>query len=99
MEPAKDENNELAISNKILAYLQAGLFVVATNTKAQESFLGELPNHGICFDYKINDSAIVLNKVISEIETIRFKKNIRFNDFKIHNWEYESLNLINEWNK
>ena len=99
LEPAKDENNELAISNKILAYLQAGLFVVATNTKAQESFLGELPNHGICFDYKINDSAIVLNKVISEIETIRFKKNIRFNDFKIHNWEYESLNLINEWNK
>ena len=98
LEPAKDENNELAISNKMLAYLQAGLFVVASNTKAQESYLNELPNHGICFNYKINDLGIVLNKLIAEIDLIRAKREIRYMDFKNRNWENESVRLLNEWN-
>ena len=98
LEPAKDENNDLAISNKMLAYLQAGLFVVATNTKAQESYLGELPNHGICFDYKINDSSNVLNNVIAQVDSIRAKRIIRYMDFKNRNWENESVRLLNEWN-
>ena len=98
LEPAKDENNDLAISNKMLAYLQAGLFVVASNTKAQESYLGELPNHGICFDYKINDSSNVLNNVIAQVDSIRAKRIIRYMDFKNRNWENESVRLLNEWN-
>ena len=99
LEPAKDENNDLAISNKMLAYLQAGLFVVASNTTAQESYLNELPNHGICFDYIINDLGIVLDKLIADIDTIRVNRVIRFTDFKNKNWENESLRLLEEWNR
>jgi len=99
LEPAKDENNDLAISNKMLAYLQAGLFVLASNTKAQESYLKELPNHGICFDYKINDLGIVLNNLINEIDSIRAKRLTRYIDFKNRNWENESVKLLNVWNK
>ncbi len=99
LEPAKDENSDLAISNKMLAYLQAGLFVLASNTNAQESYLNELPNHGICFDYKINDLGIVLDKLIADIDTIRVNRVIRFTDFKNKNWENESLRLLEEWNR
>jgi hypothetical protein len=98
LEPAKDLNNELAISNKMLAYLQAGLFVFASNTKAQLSYLEHLPGHGICFDYQINDADIVLNRLIAEKVTIRAKKIIRYMNFKNRNWENESLSLLKEWN-
>jgi hypothetical protein len=99
LEPVKDENNDLAISNKMLSYLQAGLFVVASNTKAQESYLMELPNHGICFDYKINNLGIVLNKLLIEIDLIRAKREIRYMDFKNRNWENESVRLLEEWQR
>ena len=99
LEPVKDENNDLAISNKILSYLQAGLFVVASNTKAQDSYLKELPNHGICFDYKINNLGIVLNKLLIEIDLIRAKREIRYMDFKNRNWENESVRLLEEWQR
>lgn len=97
LEPAKDENNELAISNKMLAYLQAGLFVLASNTKAQEGYLKEMPNNGICFDYKLNDSAIVLKKILADIKTIRSQRKMRYDSFKNRNWENESIRLLKEW--
>jgi len=39
LEPKKDLNNDLAVSNKLLAYMQAGLFVFASDTAAQKQFL------------------------------------------------------------
>lgn len=68
LEPAKDMNNELAISNKILAYLQSGLFVLATNTEAQKRLLADYPEHGCCFDHLVNDSKIVLERLIAQID-------------------------------
>jgi hypothetical protein len=99
LDSVQDVNYNLAITNKMLAYLQSGLFVIASNTKAQERYLNELPNHGICFNYKINDLGIVLNKLIAEIDLIRAKREIRYMDFKNRNWENESLSLLKEWNK
>lgn len=99
LEPAKDLNNDLAISNKLLSYLQAGLFVVASNTSAQTDFLHNWQNHGKCFDYKLNNFGDILLGLIDEIETIRKEKVLRFNNFKNNNWESTSINLLNEWNK
>ncbi len=98
LEPAKDTNNELAISNKILAYLQAGLYVVATNTAAQQSFLKDLPAHGACFDYTKNNVASVLKKIIDQINSIREQRNMRYKNFENKNWEIASLKLLNAWN-
>lgn len=99
LEPAKDINNELAISNKMLSCLQAGLFVLATNTPAQEAYLEEYPDHGLCFDYKTNNSEAVLKKMINKINSIRAQKSKRFKKFENRNWEYASLELLNAWIK
>ncbi len=99
LEPAKDINNGLALSNKLLACLQAGLFVVATNTTAQASFLKEYPAHGLCFDYKTNNAETVFEKIIEEINIIRSQKDIRYKNFENRNWETASEDLLNAWNK
>ena len=98
LEPAKDLNNRLALSNKILAYLQAGLYVLATKTPAQETFLTSLPDHGICFAPGTNDVAIFLKKIIEDIDDIRSKKRGRFLNFMHNNWTNESKKLLEQWN-
>lgn len=97
LEPAKDKNNELAVSNKILAYLQSGLFVLATNTAAQQLLLQTLPAHGICFDYKTNDAAVQLEKMISEAALIRQQRMMRYQYFTDKNWEQHSSQLLKTW--
>lgn len=99
LDSVEDVNYNLTITNKMLAYLQSGLFVIVSNTKAQEIYLNDLHNHGVCFDYKVNDLGKVLNKVIAEIDIIRGKREIRYMDFNYRNWENESVRLLNEWNK
>lgn len=98
LEPAKDRNNELAVSNKLLAYLQAGLFVLATNTDAQQYMMNTWPEHGYCFDYKKGDVDKVFNDIISQIERIRSNRKWRFHHFRQQNWENESRVLLDVWN-
>lgn len=42
LEPAKDLNNDIALSNKIIAYAQSGLYILATNTYGQSQFINSL---------------------------------------------------------
>jgi glycosyltransferase involved in cell wall biosynthesis len=46
LEPAFSINNDLALSNKIFVYLQAGLCVVASDTTAQKNFMDKYPGIG-----------------------------------------------------
>lgn len=46
LEPAFCKNNDIALSNKLFTYLQAGLAVIATDTKAQKYFLEKHPQIG-----------------------------------------------------
>ena len=90
-----DKNRELAITNKILAYLQAGLYVIASNIKSQNSFMASFPEMGICFDCEKNDFEEILKSILNKIDTIRNHRKERFEKFKGNNWETESLKLIN----
>ena len=94
LEPAGDKNNDLAISNKILAYLQSGLYVIATNTNGQHSFMESFPGIGICFDYRKNNSDEILEEILNNMDSIRNNHKERFEKFKGNNWETESLMLI-----
>ena len=98
LEPAKDLNNELAISNKLLAYLQAGLYVIATETRAQKDFLKDWPQHGVCVNYTVNNFESIIKNAIDKIDTIRKEKNARFKAFNNNNWETASIQLLNQWN-
>lgn len=94
LEPAGDKNNDLAISNKILAYLQAGLFAMATNTNGQYSFINNFPGMGIWFDYMKNNSDEILEAILNNLDFIRNNRKERFEKFKGNNWGTESLMLI-----
>lgn len=98
LEPAKDRNNDLAISNKLLSYLQAGLYVIATNTKGQRSFINNFPDIGICFDYTKDNSGDILEEVFNTLDSIRNNRKIRFERFRINNWANESACLLKNWN-
>lgn len=97
IEPGKDLNNELAISNKLLAYFQAGLYIVASDTSAQKQFIQEYPEHGVlttlkktCFEHTLID--LWNNKTF-----IRSQMVGRFLNAKKNSWETESQKLVQIW--
>ncbi len=97
LEPAKDVNNSLAISNKLIAYLQAGLYILATNTKAQKSYLDQYSEHGSYFDYTGDNVDAVLEVIVQEIDNIRSMNRARYENFKNKNWEQASEQLLKTW--
>ena len=94
LEPGKDFNNELALSNKIWAYLQAGLYIIATDTEGQRILINQYTGHGILTSIDPNELKKCLQKVIDEKELIRQGKLRRFNSVTdVASWEVESLKL------
>ena len=45
----RDVNRDIALTNKILAYYQAGLYILATDTAAQKDFITHHPDSGRTF--------------------------------------------------
>lgn len=48
-EPGFSINNDLALSNKLFTYLQAGLYIIATATTSQKAFLEQHPDVGFLY--------------------------------------------------
>lgn len=99
IEPGKDLNNELAISNKMLAYFQAGLFILASDTKAQKQFLEMHPESGRVTTLDENGLAGALNELVQQKKSIRDKVDSRFERAKDFCWEEESKKLMITWNE
>lgn len=49
LEPGRDRNNDIALSNKIFTYLLAGNAVIATATTAQKPIMESLGEAGFCY--------------------------------------------------
>lgn len=101
LEPGFSTNNQLALSNKIFSYMQAGLAIVASETKTQHEFMGENPAIGTT--YPIGD-VLALAKIISayhqqpEKLTACKEASLKLAHSR-YNWETESqefLKLIKE---
>lgn len=79
-------NKDLTVSNKILQYLQCGLFVVATDTAGQREVLEQVPGAGKLYRARDHEQlALILNEHIadtgdheSERGAIRRKANAVF---------------------
>lgn len=97
IEPGKDRNNELAISNKLLAYFQAGLYIIASNTLAQAKFLNENPHSGLVLNLHASDLQDRLKAIIASKESIRRTRAERFKNAQTYNWEAESEKLLQLW--
>lgn len=97
IEPGKDLNNELALSNKVYAYLQAGLFIIATDTIEQHRFLEKLSDAGIIVNKKFSNIEDIFIQLNANIENLRNEKLNRFAKAKSYSWQPLSLQLTNLW--
>lgn len=99
LEPGKDFNNELALSNKIMAYAQAGLFILATDTKAQKKFVEKYSGLGILSGQKVENIKTSLEILLRQSTEINENKLGRFNKAKDLSWEKEAEKLEKLWNR
>lgn len=97
LDVAVDRNRELALTNKILAYLQSGLFIIASDTPAQKDFLIEFPENGALFDTKLKSFDRLLSEAISNVTTIRKNKLNRYYSVQEKCWENESMRILTFW--
>jgi len=97
IEPGINLNNALALSNKIWAYAQSGLYILATNTQAQILFMNEHIELGVTTRYEVNDMSAKILGITDNISQIRALKAKRFQYAKRFAWETESEKLKNLW--
>lgn len=77
-------NRELCLTNKIIAYAQAGNYILASNTRSQSDFLQKNPWNGITCELSVNELLNTIlhvfhnkQQIINE-RKVRFNKNIKF---------------------
>jgi hypothetical protein len=97
LEPGKDLNNELALSNKLIAYLQAGLYVVATETIEQKKIVETYPDIGILIKKDFSNADFIISNLIQKKEIIRSERLKRYNSNRIFDWENTSSDLLSIW--
>ena len=92
-----DSNRDICLTNKIWSYFQSGLFIIASDTKAQKMFMEEHLLHGIStsLSNEILSSSFVT--VLKNKEHIRASKITRFKNALNYNWENESIALMKQW--
>ena len=92
----KESNRNLCLTNKIISYYQAGLYILASDSIAQQEFLSSRTSHGKCFK---NPAAFEtdLKTLYENLITVRNEKNSRFESAKKENWENESMKLSLKW--
>jgi glycosyltransferase involved in cell wall biosynthesis len=94
---AADFNRNIALTNKIWAYFQSGLFILATDTEAQVEFMNNFPQAGIVAAQNTEGIQKSIEYLIKEIESIRIARESRYLDAKKYSWEKESQKLENTW--
>ncbi|MCO6498737.1 MAG: hypothetical protein J5I50_13885 [Chitinophagaceae bacterium] len=97
IEPGRDRNNELAVSNKMLAYYQAGLYIIASDTPAQRDFLKTNQHSGIVLSLYDSGLESRFEKILESLHSIRSTKQARYYYAWSMNWESESEKLLKLW--
>jgi hypothetical protein len=91
-------NRDIALTNKIITYAQAGLFIAAMHTSAQDLFLKE---SGLQFLLMHNtESSIIqtLDKLLDLKQKGLINKKLQYSMSTEYCWENISHNLKKTWN-
>ena len=94
-----DINRDICLTNKIWAYFQAGLYILASDTKSQELFINDHKEHGVCITLEKPCMEKEIEAILKNIEIIRSGSHLRFQNAKLYCWENELLPLRNSLNK
>jgi hypothetical protein len=78
LEPGKDLNNQLAVSNKLLAYVQAGLMPLVSETPGQLSFLKKYDIEHMIFPNDTSRIHACMQSLFQQAHTIRAHAGRRF---------------------
>ena len=89
-----DENRQYCLTNKILAYAQAGLYIIATDTPAQKQFIEEDSKRGIICHQSVAGIADAVKMLISKSSSIRQEAIYRFKSANEFASESKLLNFI-----
>jgi hypothetical protein len=88
----EDGNRDICLTNKFLAYLQAGLYIFASNTFGQSHFMDHMGSQfGVIIKTSLKDEIHKLDNSVLNIE----KKRDRWEQAKSVSWERQSEILIN----
>ncbi|WP_018610982.1 hypothetical protein [Segetibacter koreensis] len=93
-----DENRNICLTNKIWSYFQAGLFIIASDTSAQVSFIYKFNQHGTIielFDKEKLQKEMI--NVYEQWDKLSLQKLERFENGKAYSWEIESVKLKMKW--
>lgn len=99
LEIGKQENRLISITNKLITYYQAGLYIVASDTPGQSKFLSDYPHSGMVLDIHSDNFMDKLAGVIASKASIRRTKKERFIRGQQLNWEFESEKLLELWSQ
>lgn len=97
IEVVNDLNRDLCLTNKLFAYLQSGLFVLASNTRAQKDFLFSYEECGFCTELGKLNLVQAIQQLWNNREKIRDAKLERIKHSQELSWENESLKIIDLW--
>lgn len=87
-----DGNRDICLTNKFLAYAQAGLYIVATNTFGQKHFLDRLGGEfGTLIKTSLDDTLSHIDQRVLDYN----HKIERWEKAKRFSWENEKIKLIN----
>lgn len=97
-EPAHCGNNDAALSNKLFTYIQAGLAVLLSDTKAQKAFYDQHPEIGKC--YQRNSEQALAKAIQHYIDHDQELQDTKRRNYQLGqqslNWETESQHLLNK---
>ncbi|MEQ1796536.1 MAG: hypothetical protein ABL872_01220 [Lacibacter sp.] len=94
-----DVNRNICLTNKIWAFFQAGLYIMATDTDAQKTFLQQYPLHGELISADQDKAIQTIESLISRKEEILAGKPARYKNAEQFSWEQEAEILSSEWDK
>ncbi len=93
-----DANREMALTNKIYAYAQAGLLVLATDTKGQTWFAQQYPGTCILTGQKPAEIRQAVASLLADKENIRRLTYERFSKSRALSLEQNAGELLKLWN-
>lgn len=93
--PSADINRDICLTNKIWAYYLSGLYIIATNTRAQCIFMERRKDHGrIISENKYYETFIFIQ---THIDKIRTNKQHRQQIAIKESFDTEQIKLQNTW--
>ena len=96
-DPPLNKNRELAVTNKILAFAQAGLYIISVKAFGQIDFLRRSNLNYTIVDYSVEDISVCLSDLVKFNKTQYFDKQLQYEISQKYSWENANKPLIKVW--